>query len=175
MSYASHITASAIFGLALAAFSILVGASWEGVHLSHLVAPTCLLIVGSVGVMALLFGRQRDGNATLNAALRWHQVARYYPIAGILGALLGLIHVMLMLDQPDKIGPGLAVAFTAVVYSIVFFAFSHAWSERMTMHAMKEGADVNVIPLTNTAGLLGFVQILILLLSLFVVLYALGN
>ena len=33
------------------------------------------------------------------------------PTIGILGAVLGLIHVMENLDKPEAIGPGIAVAF----------------------------------------------------------------
>lgn len=40
------------------------------------------------------------------------------PTIGILGAVLGLMHVMMMLDQPEKIGPGIAVAFTATLYGV---------------------------------------------------------
>ncbi|NDD90868.1 motility protein A, partial [bacterium] len=37
---------------------------------------------------------------------------------GILGAVLGLIHVMSMLNDPSKIGEGIAVAFVATVYGV---------------------------------------------------------
>jgi len=42
----------------------------------------------------------------------------YAPTIGIIGAVLGLIHVMSMLDQPDQIGGGIAVAFVATVYGV---------------------------------------------------------
>lgn len=44
----------------------------------------------------------------------------YSPTIGIIGAVLGLIHVMRSLDDPDKIGPGIAVAFVATVYGVGF-------------------------------------------------------
>jgi chemotaxis protein MotA len=40
------------------------------------------------------------------------------PTMGVLGAVLGLITVMNYLDQPDKIGHGIAVAFVATFYGI---------------------------------------------------------
>jgi chemotaxis protein MotA len=40
------------------------------------------------------------------------------PTIGILGAVLGLIHVMENLDHPEKIGPGIAVAFVATLYGV---------------------------------------------------------
>lgn len=44
----------------------------------------------------------------------------YSPTIGIIGAVLGLIHVMRNLSNPDAIGPGIAVAFVATVYGVGF-------------------------------------------------------
>ena len=42
----------------------------------------------------------------------------YAPTVGILGAVLGLIHVMESLNEPEKLGGGIAVAFVATVYGV---------------------------------------------------------
>ena len=42
----------------------------------------------------------------------------YAPTLGILGAVLGLIHVMNNLTDPNKLGAGIAVAFVATVYGV---------------------------------------------------------
>jgi len=42
----------------------------------------------------------------------------YAPTIGIIGAVLGLIHVMAKLDNPSEIGGGIAVAFVATVYGV---------------------------------------------------------
>lgn len=42
----------------------------------------------------------------------------YAPTLGILGAVLGLIHVMENLSDPSKLGAGIAVAFVATVYGV---------------------------------------------------------
>ncbi len=42
----------------------------------------------------------------------------YSPTIGILGAVLGLIHVMENLADPNKLGAGIAVAFVATVYGV---------------------------------------------------------
>lgn len=42
------------------------------------------------------------------------------PTIGILGAVLGLIHVMQNLTDPSKLGSGIAVAFVATVYGVGF-------------------------------------------------------
>jgi chemotaxis protein MotA len=46
--------------------------------------------------------------------------AGYSPTLGILGAVLGLIHVMESLTDPAKLGAGIAVAFVATVYGVAF-------------------------------------------------------
>ncbi|MEE9233555.1 MAG: flagellar motor protein [Nitrospirales bacterium] len=42
----------------------------------------------------------------------------YAPTVGIIGAVLGLIHVMENLADPSKLGGGIAVAFVATVYGV---------------------------------------------------------
>jgi chemotaxis protein MotA len=42
----------------------------------------------------------------------------FAPTIGILGAVLGLIHVMQNLSDPSKLGTGIAVAFVATIYGV---------------------------------------------------------
>jgi chemotaxis protein MotA len=42
----------------------------------------------------------------------------YAPTLGIIGAVLGLMSVMQNLEDPSKLGVGIAAAFTATVYGI---------------------------------------------------------
>jgi chemotaxis protein MotA len=42
----------------------------------------------------------------------------YAPTIGILGAVLGLIHVMENLNDPSKLGSGIATAFVATIYGV---------------------------------------------------------
>ncbi|BCN25886.1 flagellar motor protein [Vibrio alfacsensis] len=44
----------------------------------------------------------------------------YSPTMGIIGAVLGLIHAMGLLDKPDQLGHGIAVAFVATIYGVAF-------------------------------------------------------
>jgi chemotaxis protein MotA len=44
----------------------------------------------------------------------------YSPTFGILGAVLGLIHVLRSLDNPSALGAGIATAFVATIYGIGF-------------------------------------------------------
>ncbi|MCL1825859.1 MAG: flagellar motor protein [Betaproteobacteria bacterium] len=48
----------------------------------------------------------------------WESAGGYSPTIGILGAVLGLIHVMENLSDPSKLGAGIAVAFVATVYGV---------------------------------------------------------
>ena len=48
----------------------------------------------------------------------WEAAGGYSPTIGILGAVLGLIHVMENLSDPTKLGAGIAVAFVATIYGV---------------------------------------------------------
>jgi chemotaxis protein MotA len=65
-----------------------------------------------------------DSHAQREAADRPAEVletaAGYSPTLGILGAVLGLIHVMEALSEPSRLGAGIAVAFVATVYGVGF-------------------------------------------------------
>ncbi len=50
----------------------------------------------------------------------FEQAGGYAPTLGIIGAVLGLIHVMQHLNNPNKLGTGIAVAFTATFYGLAF-------------------------------------------------------
>lgn len=48
----------------------------------------------------------------------WEAAGGYSPTIGIMGAVLGLIHVMENLSDPSKLGAGIAVAFVATIYGV---------------------------------------------------------
>lgn len=50
----------------------------------------------------------------------WESAGGYSPTIGILGAVMGLIHVMENLSDPTKLGSGIAVAFVATIYGVGF-------------------------------------------------------
>ncbi len=54
----------------------------------------------------------------LDASRVWQAAGGYAPTIGILGAVLGLIHVMENLSDPSKLGGGIAVAFVATIYGV---------------------------------------------------------
>ena len=54
----------------------------------------------------------------IQGAKVWEAAGGYSPTIGIIGAVLGLIHVMENLSDPSKLGGGIAVAFVATVYGV---------------------------------------------------------
>lgn len=50
----------------------------------------------------------------------WEALGGYSPTIGVMGAVIGLIHVMMRLDHPSELGEGIATAFIATVYGVGF-------------------------------------------------------
>lgn len=64
----------------------------------------------------LLMAEQRD----FDAVNFYESMGGYAPTIGIIGAVMGLIHVMRHLSEPSELGPGIAVAFVATIYGVAF-------------------------------------------------------
>jgi len=56
----------------------------------------------------------------LQAAKLFEAMGGYSPTIGIIGAVLGLIHVMSNLEDASSLGQGIAVAFVATIYGVAF-------------------------------------------------------
>lgn len=56
----------------------------------------------------------------IKAAKVFESMGGYSPTIGIVGAVLGLIHVMSDLSSPERLGQGIAVAFVATIYGLCF-------------------------------------------------------
>ena len=59
-------------------------------------------------------------NKVKGAIKVWDAAGGYAPTIGVLAAVLGLMHVMEKLSEPENIGSGIAVAFVATVYGVGF-------------------------------------------------------
>jgi len=85
----------------------------------------------------------------------WEAAGGYAPTVGILGAVLGLIHVMENLADPSKLGGGIAVAFVATVYGVgaanLFFL---PFANKIKFKLKEEASLRNMIIL----GLVGLAQ-----------------
>ncbi|MEH6470202.1 MAG: flagellar motor protein [Halopseudomonas sp.] len=64
--------------------------------------------------MELNIREQRD----MQAARVYESMGGYAPTIGIIGAVMGLIHVMTNLSAPETLGTGIATAFVATVYGV---------------------------------------------------------
>jgi len=64
----------------------------------------------------LIVAEQRDHEAVQF----YESMGGYAPTIGIIGAVMGLIHVMQHLADPAELGPGIAVAFVATIYGVAF-------------------------------------------------------
>jgi chemotaxis protein MotA len=70
----------------------------------------------------------------------------YAPTIGIIGAVLGLIHVMGNLSDPSKLGAGIAVAFVATVYGVGFANLvCLPLSTKLKQRARERGAAMEMI------------------------------
>ncbi len=61
---------------------------------------------------------ETDNQADERPAQIWEAAGGYAPTIGVLGAVIGLIHVMLNLSNPSSLGNGIATAFVATVYGV---------------------------------------------------------
>lgn len=64
----------------------------------------------------LNIAEQRD----YDAVHFYESMGGYAPTIGIIGAVIGLIHVMRHLTDPSQLGAGIAVAFVATIYGVAF-------------------------------------------------------
>jgi chemotaxis protein MotA len=109
--------------------------------------------------------------ADIRAAKVFEGMGVYSPTLGIIGAVLGLMAVMQNLDDPSKLGHGIAAAFTATVYGIgmanLFFLpvankLKLAVQTRTHMHEMQVEGLIAIAqgenPRLIEGKLLGFLQ-----------------
>jgi len=73
-------------------------------------------VIRSVLEVELISKEQHD----LNAAKIYDGMGGYSPTIGIIGAVMGLIHVMSNLADPSSLGSGIATAFVATIYGVAF-------------------------------------------------------
>ena len=185
-------TARVALGLAISIGSVAGCLFLEGGHLSSILGFTALVIVGGgiIGVSIAGFRpRLRTslfrslvtlgaGPADLSDAERLIVVKRLDTAAkaaisiGVIGQVLGMIHVMENLDKPDQIGPGIAVAFIACLYCLSFWTLFTSF--RNNHLAILQSKTTDAVPHDEGSGVIAesFLSVVLLLFATFVVLYA---
>lgn len=69
------------------------------------------------GIMETELGKlEEEGEVPIKF---WEALGGFAPTLGIIGAVLGLIQVMQNLNDPSKLGGGIAVAFVATIYGLM--------------------------------------------------------
>ncbi len=72
--------------------------------------------IRSVMELELIAKENRD----FEGAKVYESMGGYSPTIGIIGAVMGLIHVMSHLEDPASLGSGIATAFVATIYGVAF-------------------------------------------------------
>jgi chemotaxis protein MotA len=103
------------------------------------------LLVSNVSpetMMGILERKFAENTRLNNAGAEVFEAAGgYLPTFGIMGAVLGLIHTMSMLNDPTKLGDGIATAFVATLYGVGsanLFAYPVGKKIRARAHTEKE-------------------------------------
>ncbi len=89
----------------------------------------------------------------IHAAKVWEAAGGYAPTVGILGAVLGLIHVMENLADPSKLGGGIAVAFVATVYGVGAANLFFLPIANKMMFKLKEESGLRTMVILGLVGL----------------------
>ena len=99
----------------------------ENVDLDPFTEKGLAMLIDGCDQMALQDVLQQDIDLDTEhyerSAQIYESMGGYSPTIGIIGAVLGLIQAMSFLDQPEKLGAGIAIAFVATVYGVGFANF----------------------------------------------------
>lgn len=98
---------------------------------------------------------EAEEETLLAGAKVWADAGGFAPTIGILGAVLGLIHVMGNLTDTSKLGTGIAVAFVATVYGVglanlLFLPFSNKIKKSVEKHSYRKKVVLEGALLVNS-------------------------
>jgi len=84
--------------------------------------------------------------AAAKGAALWNDAGGYAPTIGIIGTVLGLIHVLENLSQPDKLGHLIAAAFVATLWGVLTANVMFLpWAKRIKLVGANEAERMSVI------------------------------
>ena len=123
-----------VVGFASILIAIMVGV---GSNLGNIIDIPSILIVFGCTNGALLFSgrsiidafiplfsrkslRSGDGEALSRASETWTEAESYFVGSGFVGFLIGCVIILVNIDNPAHIGPGMAIAILTVLYGIFF-------------------------------------------------------
>ena len=96
------------------------------------------------------------------------------PLIGLIGVILGFIHVMENLSDPSKIGLGLALALVSMVYGIALSLIAYALLAMIDQATADRTQPARRLP-SSESGLFGMTGLFITLSLFFVVMYAISD
>lgn len=96
----------------------------------------------------ICFEEERRGIAKV-----YETAGGYAPTIGILGAVLGLIHVMENLSDPSKLGAGIAVAFVATIYGVGSANLIFLPISKKLLNRLKEEISLREMILEGVSGI----------------------
>ena len=118
-----------ILGLVLLILALMVGI---GSNLPAMIDPPSLIITLGGTIAALLFAGQSIPNMfgavfsggagaddLRSAARAWELTGAFSLAMGAIGTFIGLIIMLKNMDDPDAIGPGMAIALLTVFYGLI--------------------------------------------------------
>jgi chemotaxis protein MotA len=89
--------------------------------------------------------KAKKASAAVGTAF-WTDAGGYSPTIGIIGTVIGLIHVLENLSQPDKLGHLIASAFVATLWGVLSANVMFLpWGKRIKFLAAQEGARMELI------------------------------
>src|SRR5436853_393649 len=102
--------AASAIGIAAAIIGLLVGATMEGTQVPSFLNIPAMLIVfpGTFGATL----------ASTSMAVPFEKAGGFAPTLGIIGTVMGLVHVLQNLSQPATLGPAISGAFIATLYGV---------------------------------------------------------
>ena len=161
-------------GAALAVGCFIGSMLLRGGHVVSIMHVSSLMIVLAGIAAAGIMGFPFMVNAPTRI-LRLDACAKGAIFAGVIGNALGVLQVMNNLSTPELIGPGIATSFLSTLYGLGVWGICKATLHRRVQAMQRNCSDQIHTLETNELALVGFVGLLCLMLSVFVVLYATLN
>lgn len=96
---------------------------------------------------------EQKENQDIRAANVYQSMGGYSPTIGILGAVLGLIQVLGNLNEPEKLGAGIAVAFVATIYGVAFANLLYLPTSKRLTHLVEQNANNKELIVEGLCGI----------------------
>jgi flagellar motor component MotA len=159
----------------------------EGGHLNSLISASSFILVGgcTISMVVMAHGLRAPGNQFLEVLKRargntteidgaLRLMIHAGPLSGLIGAIIGMISVMENLDNPSRIGPGMAVTLISLLYGAVVASVAHSLRARVAQ-ASNPGETSELLTSSGNATQYIMTGFFILLFCLFLILYSIAQ